>query len=377
MSEELLKQFETAAGPLPNPWITKWKKDGKKVVGYFCCYIPDEIIHAADILPYRLSARGHTDTTDADALLSRLNCSSARYILDKALNDGFKFSDGLVAFNSCDHMRRMYDNWKYKVKTTQYLHFLSIPHHTDDLAVKWFIKEIKTLKESLEKHFKVQITEDKIKSSTKVYNETRDLLKQLYEARMTEAPKISGTEALNITTAATAIPKEDFNKMLGQFLKELPNREGIVGKPRLMLIGSILDEPDYVKIIEDLGGLVVTDSLCFGTRYFWDMPDTSQDPIENLALKYLKKSPCPRMIDKGGDFKVREKFMLNMIKNFHIDGVVFENMKFCDFWTGERYMTQKRFKELGIPILDLEREYVTSGIGQMKTRVQAFLEVLE
>ena len=372
-----MKKFKDAAGPLPNSWITKWKEDGNKVAGYFCCYIPDEIIHAADILPIRISARGHTDTTNADAYLSRLNCSSARCILDKALENGFEFCDGIIAFNSCDHMRRMYDNWKYKVKSTKYLHFLSIPHHSDDLALNWFIKELKTFRESLQNHFNVKITDDKLKTSTKVYNETRNLLKKLYEARKTEAPKISGAEALNITAAATAIPKVEFNNMLKQFLEVLPNREPIEGRPRLMLIGSILDEPDYIKIIEDLGGLVVTDSLCFGTRYFWDMPDTSENPLENLAIKYLRKSPCPRMIDKGCDFEVREKFMLNMIKEFHIDGVIFENLKFCDFWTGERYMTQKRFKELGVPILDLEREYVTSGIGQMKTRVQAFLEVLE
>ena len=165
--------------------------------------------------------------------------------------------------------------------------------------------------------------------------------------------------------------------LLKEFLEVLPNRAPIEGKPRIMLIGSILDEPDYVKIIEDLGGVVVTDSLCFGTRNFWDMPDSSQNPIKNLAIKYLRKSPCPRMIDAGGDFQVRLKFMLNMIKEFHIDGVVFESMKFCDFWSGERFMTQKKLKALEVPILDLEREYVTSGIGQMKTRVQAFLEVLE
>jgi len=372
-----LKKFEDAAGPLPNSWIVQWKKDGKPTVGYFCCYIPDEIIHAGDILPYRISARGHKDSTHADALLSRLNCSSARFILDKALVDGFNFSDGLIAFNSCDHMRRMYDNWKYKVKTKQFLHFMSIPHHTDEVAVKWFVKEINTLKENLEKNFKITITDEKIKKSTQIYNENRELLNELYETRKTEVPRISGAETLKISIASTAIRKEDFNDMLKEFLQELPNREPIIGKPRIMLIGSILDDPDYVKIIEDLGGLIVTDSLCFGTRNFYNMPDTSKDPIENLAIKYLRKSPCPRMIDKGGDFETRLKFMLKMIKDFHIDGVVFESMKFCDFWSGERYMTQKKFKEFGIPILDLEREYLTSGIGQMKTRVQAFLEVLE
>jgi benzoyl-CoA reductase subunit C len=372
-----MKKFEEAAGPLPNSWINEWKSDGKPVIGYFCCYIPDEIIHAANILPYRISARGHKDTTQADTYLSRLNCSSARCILDKALTDGFRFGDGLVAFNSCDHMRRMYDNWKYKVPYTGFSHFMSIPHHTDELAIKWFVKEIKDLKKAIEKHFNVQITDDNIKESTQIYSKSRELLKKLYDTRKTEDPRINGSEILKIMTSSTSIRREDFNEMLEKFLDLLAEREPIIGKPRIMVMGSVLDDPEYVDIIEHLGGLVVTDSLCFGTRSFWDMPDSSQDPIENLAIKYLRKSPCPRMIDQGGDFQTRLKFMLNMIKEFHIDGVIFENMKFCDFWTGEGYMTQKKFKELGVPILDLEREYITSGIGQMKTRVQAFLEVLE
>jgi len=373
--EDIIRKFEDAAGPLPNSWITKWKETGK-VVGYFCCYIPDEIIHAANMLPVRITARGHKETTYGDAYLSRLNCASAKYILDKALQKGFDFLDGLVAFNSCDHMRRLYDNWKYKVKTP-YLHFLSVPHHVDDNALDWFVKELKNFKESLEKHFQIQITEEKLKASIQVYNEMRRLLTELYDLRKSEAPKFSGVEALTITTAATAIPKEDFNKMLEQYLKEITNREGIEGKPRLMLIGSILDDPSYVKIIEDLGGLVVTDSLCFGTRYFANMPDTLEDPLENLAAKYLRKSPCPRMIDSGSDFKVRQKYMLNMIKEFHVDGVILETMKFCDFWTAERFMMEEPFKELDIPFLTLEREYITTNVGQMKTRVQAFLEVLE
>lgn len=375
MTNDLMNQFEIAAGPLPNPWITKWKERGK-IIGYFCSYIPDEIIHAAGMLPIRVTARGHQETTYGDAYLSRLNCSSARYILDKALQTEFDFLDGLVAFNSCDHMRRLYDNWKYKVKTP-YLHFISVPHHSDDDAVNWMTGELNTFKKSLEEHFKVEITDEKLKSSTKVYNEMRELLTKLYETRKDEAPRLTGVEALQVSIAATAIPKEEFNKMLSQLLNDLSNRDEIVGQPRIMLVGSILDDPSYVKIIEDLGGLVVTDSLCFGSRYFWKMDDVTDDPIKNLSEKYLRKSPCPRMIDKGADFRVRRKFVLNMIKDFHIDGVILENLKFCDFWTGERFMTEKVFKELGVPLLSLEREYIPSGLGQMRTRVQAFLEVLD
>jgi len=141
-----------------------------------------------------------------------------------------------------------------------------------------------------------------------------------------------------------------------------------------MLIGSMLDDPKYVKVIEDLGGLVVTDSLCFGTRYYWDNIDESLDPIEGIAKRYLSKASCPRMTDGHAE---RAEFMMHLIKEFNVDGVILQRMKFCAVWWAEIFMLRDRLKEEGIPFLDLEREYVLGGVGQMKTRVQTFMEILE
>ena len=139
-------------------------------------------------------------------------------------------------------------------------------------------------------------------------------------------------------------------------------------------IGSMLDEPEYIKVIEDLGGLVVTDSLCLGTRYFWDTIDETKNPIDAIAERYLLKVSCPRMTD--GQPK-RAEFMLDMIKQFNVDGVIFQRMKFCAIWWAEVFMLRGKLKEEGIPFLELEREYVLSGAGAMKTRVQTFMEILE
>ena len=141
-----------------------------------------------------------------------------------------------------------------------------------------------------------------------------------------------------------------------------------------MVVGSLLDNPQYIKIIEDLGGLVVTDSLCFGTRSFWDLVKESHSPLDALAQRYLSKISCPRMTD--GHLS-RKQFILDLIKEFYVDGVIFQRMKFCPYWWGEIFMLRRELKELGVPFIDLEREYILGGIGQMKTRIQAFLEVLE
>ena len=116
-----------------------------------------DIIYAADMLPIRVTGRGHSDSTLADACMSRLNCPFARYLLDSILSGKLDFLDGAIGYNSCDHVRRMFDNWRLRHEPDFY-HFLSIPHRTDELALNWFKKEITNLKEHIESHYKITLT---------------------------------------------------------------------------------------------------------------------------------------------------------------------------------------------------------------------------
>jgi benzoyl-CoA reductase/2-hydroxyglutaryl-CoA dehydratase subunit BcrC/BadD/HgdB len=142
-----------------------------------------------------------------------------------------------------------------------------------------------------------------------------------------------------------------------------------------MIVGSELDDPEYVEVIEEQGGLVVTDSICFGTRTMWvDVDEQTADPVEALARYYIQERPsCPRM---NGDQPRRAKFLQDLIKEFEVDGVIGERMLFCDFWCTEHYMNKQDFKEAGVPFIQLDREYITSGKGQLRTRIQAFLETM-
>jgi benzoyl-CoA reductase/2-hydroxyglutaryl-CoA dehydratase subunit BcrC/BadD/HgdB len=135
----------------------------------------------------------------------------------------------------------------------------------------------------------------------------------------------------------------------------------------------MLDDPAYVRTIEDLGGLVVTDSLCFGTREFWSqVHEQDRDPMDALARYYLRERvPCARMI---GEHPRRLEFLREMLDAFKVDGVVLQRLKFCDLWGDENFMLRRALRESGVPVLALEREYSLSGLGQLKTRVQAFLE---
>jgi len=369
----VLEKFAEAV-PLQNPWIESWKKEGKKVLGTFCSYIPDEIIYAANILPIRIRAKGCTDTPMGDAYLTDTACSFTRCCLEMVNRKQYNFLDGMISCNSCDQIRRLFDNIRFKAPPP-FHHFLSVPGNINEITIEWFKHELAKFKETLEENFNVDISDNKLRDAIKIYNKSRTLLKELYSLRKNTAPPITGTDMMNILLTNVSIPKEQFNELLSQQLQEFDGKEGISDyKARIMLAGSMLDDPEYIKIIEDLGGLVVTDSYCLGPRLFWDNVDETKNPLDALANYYMSRVSCPRM---AGRQSKRVEHIVDLIKEFNVDGVILQRMKFCALWWGEIFIIRKRLKELNIPFLDLEREYMISGVGAMKTRVQAFMEVLE
>lgn len=368
---ELIQLSKT---PLPS-LLRDYKKRGKKVVGFFCSYIPEEIIYAGGMIPLRIRPTGCKETTTADAFMSRLNCTFARSCLELMIKGSFDSLDALVFTNSCDNIRRLYDLLREK-HPYPLIHFASVPHKANtEGALDWYKEEITLLKERMEGFFGIKILEESLKEAIAVYNETRALLKKLYEFRREMNPSITGTETLSIILCSTICPKEQFNQLLRKLLEELQGREGIAHyRARLMIVGSECDDPAYIKIIEDLGGLVVTDSLCFGSRSIWEPVGTEKDPLGDLVKSYLHRPSCPRMSDRVME---RATFIKEMVETFKVDGVLFQKIRYCDLWGGESIYLEKVLKESNIPFISIEREYGLSNVGQLKTRIQAFLERLE
>jgi len=354
-----------------NEYIEKWRADGGKVVAYFCSYIPEELIHAAGLLPIRIRATGSTETEDGDTYLSNFNCTFARHVLDMIFKGGFDFADGIVGMNSCDHLRRLFDIIQEK-EPRPFMQFLNVPHLRDESALGWYLDEITKFKGNLEQHFGVEITDEKLRESIRLFNDTRRLLHTIHETRKRPNPPISGSEMLGITVSATAMPKEELNRMLREFIEDLDTRPGIEDhRARMMLVAGLMDDPEFLKVIEKQGALIVTESLCFGTRYYWNEADESLPPMEALADRYMNHPPCPRMI---ADQDTRFEFIKRMAEEYDVDGIICERLKFCDLWAGESAMLRRNAREADIPLLVLDKEYTLSGVGQVKTRVQAFVE---
>lgn len=359
---------------LLNPWVEEWKREGKKVFGYICSYVPEEILTAFDILPLRLRARYNSSTPAADALMSPTTCSFARCALEGALNRDYEFLDGMIGCNSCDQSRRLYDNVRLKAPLP-YHYFLSVPATYNAITVEWLDHEFRNFIRDLENHLGITFSMDRLRKAIDTHNRTRGLLDRLYTEKRGGDRYFPGSEVMKIVLASVSMPRGAFNDLLGPLLDETETGfERKHHKARIMLVGSHLDDPDFIRMIENLGGAVVSDFLCFGARYFTDPVPDGEDLTGALAERYLSKIPCPRM---SGGHPQRSNFVLERIRQHDVDGVIIQRMKFCPTWWGESFMLLEDLKKAGIPCLELEKEYMPSGSGAIKTRVQAFIETME
>lgn len=356
------------------------KDRGRRVMGWLCLYAPEELFQAAGMLPLRVMG-GEGETQQADAHLYSNFCSFVRSCLEEGFKGHYDLLDGLVTCNNCDHIRHLYDVWSRYLKTP-YTCILGLPHKMSEAGTAFFAGELRRLKGELETAFGVGITAEGLRQAIDLYNHTRALLRQLYALRRSPTPPLGGAEVMDVLKAAMVMPKAEFNRLLEGLLEQLKERPGETpAGPRLMLLGSELDDSDYVRIIEGLGAIVVADDLCLGSRYFWDpvgpegqslAQESNGDPLEALAWRYLTHSPCPRMYPR----EKRMAFVQEMAQAFQVEGVIYQKIKFCSLHAGHYPLLGQVLERLGLPILILEREYNTAAVGQMKTRVQAFLEML-
>ena len=369
-----LEELKSLSGSLVNPAIEEWKADGKKVIGFFCSYVPEEILYAADVLPVRMRAPGCTGTTSADVYFSQFNCSFMRACLDFTLEGEFDFLDGFVFTNSCDNVRRVYDTLReLKSNKFPFIELISVPHKISEQSTAFYRDQLVEFQVKVEQFSGIKVDPDKLKNAIDTYNRTRTLLRNLYDLRSHDTPPLTGSETLSVLLAGQVLPKNQYNDLLEVLLEELNETEGISDyKARMMITGSGgCDDPAYFQIIEDLGGLIVTDTLCFGSRYFWEPVQINGNIVKSIAVSYLNRPSCPGMCDQVDE---REDYVKTMAEQFNVDGVIFQRMRYCDLWGGQILSLRKELKEAGIPLLELEREYILGSTGQLKTRAQAFLE---
>ena len=354
--------------------IKSLKKEKKKIFGNFCNYVPEEIIHAAGIHSMRLTYGA--DSSSADDYITVNICPIIRSFYGSAQQGKFDFLDGLVSVHSCVPYRRLHDLWvrNEKIKP-RFAHIMNVPHKKGKKHIlDYFINEIRKLKEKIEAFTDTSISNDKLEESIKIYNKNRTLLKQVQEKRKEKSPLISGSEMLQVVGSSTIMNKEENNVILQEMLKKMHERKTSFNGKRLLVTGSTLDKPDFMQLIESSGGLIAADDLCIGTRYFWDLvEENSKDPIEAIARRYLEMIPCSRMFEFHEE---RLDHVVKLIDEYDIEGIIYVVIKYCDDFMIDYPLFKEKMDELGIPILYVEREYILDNVASLKTRIDAFLEII-
>jgi benzoyl-CoA reductase subunit C len=356
--------------------ILEHKNKGGRVFGWLCTYVPEEIIHAAEILPVRITGYSQeTELDDGNAYLYINNCSFSRSCLQLGLKGGYDYLDGVVGGSTCDGARRLFDLWRNYIKTP-FHHVLTVPRKYTQKAHELYYDQVLHFAQHLEKFTGAKISDESLMKSIELYNESRKLLQQLYELRKADAPLITGAETLEVLDTSFRMPKELFNEYLKELLEEIAaSGNSYKGRARLMVTGSVMGNPEFIRCIEEQGGLVVADELCTSTRY-WTDPVTIKDgetPLQAIARRYLNNFPCARM------FPSDERFnrIIDFVRDYKVDGVISQIIRYCVPYAHDIPLLRKRLQEIDVPLLTLDVEYGTAGSGQIQTRVQAFLEMLE
>ncbi len=376
---ETLKTLEpfrkiNADFPYTDP-IKEWKAQGKKVIGWQCTYVPEELIHAAGMLPIRVTGGAtELEMEDANSYLYINSCSFVRSCLEMVLRKDYDFLDGYVSAATCDGSRRLADVWKNYL-SIPLVYILTVPRKFTERAHQLYKSEVQEMRSHIEEEYGVKITDSALWESITLFNRTRELLGKLYELRKADAPPISGAETMEVVNAAFRIPKELYNELLEKLLAEIASTgRSLTGKVRLLINGSPLNNPEFLQTIEDLGGMVVMDELCMGSRYWWEIVDTNHgsDPLEAISRRYLNNFPCARMVPSDGRFDR----VLDLCKDYRIDGVVNEIIRYCVPYAHDEPLLRERLENQGVPVLELDVEYGVTGSGQIRTRAQAFIEMI-
>ena len=354
-----------------NRLVEQAVEDDRIPIGYSCAFVPEALIMADRLFPVRIHATGVAGTEIADIYMSNFTCSYTRSILEFAVDDRYDLIQGWVFVPSCAHMQRLSDNLEY-LKKPAFSHVLDVPQKVNEATTVWLTEELRMLADKLSSHFGVDTSDTSIVKAIGEWNSFAQVIQTIGELRKKPNPPMSGTEFHAMLMASLASPKDLILPDILDYKNKLENHNGIRDyRARLMLVGGHLHDPGFISIIESQGGLVVADRFCTGSMPGLMPIEMNHDPFRTLAEHSFKKTLCPRMME---DFDRRLETIIETVKEYEVDGVVIEIIKFCDLWGVDAMPLVSALRKEGIPVLKLEREYRLGSEGQLRTRVQAFIE---
>ena len=348
-------------------WETRYS--GRRAFGYLCTYTPLEVLHAAGFTPVRLMQLSGPVSL-ANAHLPTFACALARAVTERMLCGELDFLEGVLFAHTCDTMQCLADIWRMADPRFRVVPFSLPTVLSGPNAREYLVVQLRGLAAILQSNLGSAVTDEALRASIALYNEQRWLLSQLYEQRT----RFTAERLWSLTIAGMLMPVEEHSALLQSALRAIEDAAEAQGRgPALILIGALLDDPVVLRLIDELGGQVVGDDLCTGSRYF-DVPvDETMEPFAALAERYLQRAPCPV---KHGAAEPRAQRLLRLLDDTEAHGVIFVVPKFCDPHAFDYVALANTLDRAAMPHLMIETE-VSTPTGQLRTRLQAFIEMLE
>lgn len=378
--------FENLLEDANNELVRQAQADGSIVLGYTCYHIPEVLLNVDNCISVRLRAPKTGSLDISTYYMSNYTCDYARALVERAIEGGYQFLDALIGVDACSAMNRSMEHFevlKVNSKEKFFVTHTDMPLKVTDYYIDAYTTQMREhVLNRLTETFGVDTSDEALRKAVAEHNEVCRILTEIGQFRKEENPRITGYEYHILNLVSYCCPKYLIVDKLRETLEELRQREPDV-KPRfrvkIAVVGSEIDDPGFTKLVEDAGALVVVDRFCFGSTP--GREEIHLDPdlpvLESIARHYLSTSQCPRFMQRE---KVDGRWQLvrDLCAEYHAQGVLYEQLKFCEYWGYERALASHVVThEFGIPSVAVDRQNATGGSGQLRTRVQAFVESLE
>ena len=382
--------FEDLLQDANNALVQQACAQGKLALAYNCSYIPEVLLDVEGCFGIRLRAPRCTSPDLATYYMTNRSCPYSKSILERAFEGGYNFIDALLGQECCTTMNRTEQYFEYcKLipKEKFFVSYIDMPLKKSDWHAGYFRRQIeKKIIEPLSRVYGVDFSQEKLRAAVERHNEVCRIISRIGELRKQENPPITGYEFHVIQLVSLTCPKELILPYLRETLEEILQREPDP-KPfyraRVMVAGSEIDDPEFTKLLESCGAFVAADRYCFGSIPGREeiVLEEGKDILQSIADSYLYHNQCPRTM--GPEAIVgRKQFLFDLAKAYGAEGVILQNMKFCEYWGYERAQAAQWMQEGfalpdTLPVCQIERDYTIAAAGQLRTRFQAFVESLE
>lgn len=378
--------FEKLLEDANNELIRQAQAEGRKCIATLCENIPEPLLNLPGTFSARLRAPRTGSIEMATYYLTSFLCEYTRALLERAMEGGYNFADCLIVPDGCSMLNRLAENMEL-LKTMPKEHFfheyMEIPMKANDNGLNLYVLQCKNhILQPLSEKFGIDISDGAIRKAVEEHNRICDLIRRIGEYRKEERPRITGYEFHILTMATYAAPKDLLIDKLEETLAELADREPDAKSPwrvRVMLVGSEVDDVDVVRLIEECGAYVCADRFCYGSfpgRNRIELTE-DEDSLTQICRQYMYRGQCPRYMNQD-KIQGRRRYVDELAKEYRADGVIYQQIKFCDPWAYERTVgTHVLREDYHYPVLSVDRPYAIGNSGQLRTRVQAFVESVE